>query len=100
MASCQGEVSALTKLIDTKLKVDEKARWQFKMKQYADKIAAQKEKIRIAEQKSIRDENYRENQSNRNYELDKLRVNSFREVAVEYARNQPKTVTYNNVYWR
>jgi hypothetical protein len=111
MASCQGEVSALTKLIDTKLKADEKARWQFKMKQYADKIAAQKEKIRVAEQKSIRDDTYRENQSkrdtdlqekqsNRNYELDKLRVNSFREVAVEYARNQPKTVTYNNIYWR
>jgi len=28
------------------------------------------------------------------------RVNSYREVAVEQARNQPKTVTYNNIYWR
>ena len=100
IASCQVEVSALTKLIDTKLKADEKAKWQFKMKQYADKIAAQKEKIRIVEQKSIRDDTNRENQSNRNYELDKLRVNSYREVAVEYARNQPKSVTYNNIYWR
>ena len=111
MASCQTEVSDFVKTIDAKLKADEKARWQFKMKQYADKIAAQKEKVRIADQKSIRDDTYRENQSkrdtdlqekqsNRNYELDKLRVNSFREVAVEYARNQPKTVTYNNVYWR
>lgn len=100
MASCQVEVSALTKLIDTKLKADEKARWQFKLKQYADKIAAQKEKVRIAEQKSIRDDAYRENHSNRNYELDKLRVNSYREVAVEYARNQPKSVTYNAIYWR
>jgi hypothetical protein len=111
MASCQTEVSDFVKTIDAKLKADEKARWQFKMKQYADKIAAQKEKVRIADQKSIRDDTYRENQSkrdtdlqekqsNRNYELDKLRVSSYREVAVEYARNQPKTVTYNNIYWR
>lgn len=111
MASCQTEVGALTKAIDVKLKTDEKARWQFKMKQYADKIAAQKEKIRIAEQKSIRDDTYRENQSrrdadlqdkqsSRNYELDKLRVDSYREVAVEYARNQPKTAPYNVIYWR
>jgi hypothetical protein len=111
MASCQTEVSDFVKTIDAKLKADEKAKWQFKMKQYADKIAAQKEKVRIANQKSIRYDTYRENQSkrdsdlqekqsNRNYELDKLRVNSFREVAVEYARNQPKTVSYNNIYWR
>jgi hypothetical protein len=111
MAACQTEVSDFVKTIDAKLKADEKAKWQFKMKQYADKIAAQKEKVRIADQKSIRDDTYRENQSkrdtdlqekqsNRNYELDKLRVNSFREVAVEYARNQPKTVSYNNIYWR
>ena len=30
-----------------------------------------------------------------NFELDKLKVNSYREVAVEYARNQPKSITYN-----
>ena len=111
MAACQTEVSDFIKSIDAKLKADEKARWQFKMKQYADKIAAQKEKIRIAEQKSVRDDNYRDNQSkretdlqekqsNRNHELDKLRVSSYREVAVEYARNQPKSVSYNNIYWR
>lgn len=111
MANCQTEVTAFIKTIDAKLKADEKAKWQFKMKQYADKIAAQKEKVRIAEEKGKRDDIYRENQSkreanlqekqsNRNYELDKLRVNAYREVAVEYAKNQPKTVTYNNIYWR
>jgi hypothetical protein len=81
------------------------------MKQYADKIAMQKEKVRIAEEKSKRDDTYRENQSKRdavsnenqslrNYELDKIRVNAYREVAVEYAKNQPKTVTYNNIFWK
>ena len=111
MANCQTDVTAFINAIDAKLKADEKARWQFKMKQYADKIAMQKEQVRIAEEKGKRDDTYRENQSqrdaislekqsSRNFELDKIRVNSYREVAVEQARNQPKTVTYNNIYWR
>ena len=100
MASCQGEIESFIKTIDTKLKADEKARWEFKMKQYADKIEAQKEQVRITEEKEKRDDTYRETQSTRNYEIDKIRVNSYREVAIEYARNQPRTVTYNNIYWR
>ena len=100
MANCQKEVASFIKAIDAKLKADEKARWQFKMKQYADKIAMQKEQVRIAEEKGKRDAIYDEKQSSRNFELDKLRENSYREVAVEQARNQPKTVTYNNIYWR
>ena len=100
MASCQGEIESFIKTIETKLKADEKARWEFKMKQYADKIEAQKEQVRITEEKQKRDDSYRETQSTRNYEIDKIRVNSYREVAIEYARNQPRTVTYNNIYWR
>ena len=110
MANCQKDVTAFIKVIDAKLKADEKARWQFKMKQYADKIAMQKEKVRIAEEKGKRDDNYRENQSqrdaisqekqsSRNFELDKIRVNSYREVAVEQAKNQPKTIIYNRIFW-
>lgn len=111
MANCQTDVTAFINAIDAKLKADEKARWQFKMKQYADKIASQKEQVRIAEEKSKRDDVYRENQSQRdavaqekqsqrNYDLDKIRVSAYRDVAVEYAKNQPKTITYNNIYWR
>ena len=100
MANCQKDVTGFIKVVDAKLKADEKARWQFKMKQYADKIAMQKEQVRIAEEKGKRDDTYRDNQSSRNFEIDKIRANSYREVAVEQARNQPKTVTYNNIYWR
>lgn len=111
MANCQTDVTAFINAIDAKLKADDKARWQFKMKQYADKIAMQKEQVKIAEEKGKRDDTYRDNQSqrdaisqekqsSRNFELDKIRVNTYREVAVEQARNQPKTVTYNNIYWR
>ncbi len=82
LATCQKDVTAFIKSIDAKLKADEKARWQFKLKQYADKIAMQKEKVRIAEEQGKRDNIYRENQSQRdaiarekqsarNFELDK-----------------------------
>jgi hypothetical protein len=71
----------------------------------------QKEQVRIAEEKGKRDDTYRENQSqrnaisqekqtSRNFELDKIRVSAYRDIAVEYLKNQPKTVTYNNIYWR
>lgn len=100
LATCQPEVDAFIKSIEAKLKADEQARWQFKLKQYADKVAMQKEQVRIAEEKSIRDDQYRENQSQRNADLDKIRINANREISIEYAKNQPKTVTYNNIYWR
>jgi hypothetical protein len=32
-------------------------------------------------------------------ELNELQIKSYRDVALEYAKNQPKTVTYNNIYW-
>ena len=81
------------------------------MKQYADKIAAQNEQVRIAEEKGERDDIYRENQSqrdaisqekqsSRNFELDKINSNNSREIAVEYARNQPKTINYTNINWK
>ncbi len=149
-ATCQNDVQNFIKSVDAKLRADERARWAFKMKQYNDKIAAEKEKRRIAEEKSIRDDTFRENQakrestfkenqaqrdavfkekqaqrdatfresqaqrdatfrekeaqrdekrSKRNFELDKLRINAYREVGVAYANNQPKRVTYNNIFW-
>jgi predicted Rdx family selenoprotein len=111
MATCQNEVNTFINQIDAKLKADEKARWQFKMQQYADKIAIKKEQIRTAEEKGKRDDVYREKQSqrdavlqekqsSRNLELDKIRTIAYKEVAVEQAKNQPKTVTYNNIFWR
>ena len=70
-SNCQTDVNTLMKTIDAKLKSDEKVRWQFKMKQYQDNIL-----------------------------LEKNNINAYKELAVEYARNLPTTVTYNNIYWR
>lgn len=118
LANCQASVEGFIKTIDAKLKADEKARWEFKMKQYADNVAKEKEQMRVAEQQSIRNDALRKDQqekdhdlnkdriaqqgkqNERNYELDKMRVTAYRDVAIKYAENQPKTVTYNTINWR
>lgn len=111
IAACQKEVDTFIKSIAAKLKADEKAKWEFQMKQYADNVAKEKEQVRIAEDKGKRDDTYRENQSqrdavlqekqsSRNFELDKIRADSYREIAVEQAKNQPRTLPYNNITWK
>jgi len=94
-SSAQMEAKLLINKIDKKLRADQKARWKFKLKQYNDRIALKKESMRIAEEKSKRDAIASELSSNRNFELDKIRINSYREVAVTYAKNQPKQITTN-----
>lgn len=100
IAMCQDEVNALINKIDAKLKADEKSRWEFKMKKYQDEVEAKREQLRIAAESGKRADEFNENQAQRNFELDKIRVNSYREVAIEQARNQPQNVTYNNINWR
>ena len=97
-AACQPEVTKFINTIDAKLKADAKAKWLLKVKQYEDRVVLQKENMRIAEEKSKRDDEYRESQSQRNLELDKVRINAYRQVAIEYAKNQPKSITYNNIF--
>ena len=87
-ASCQNEVDVFIKTVTEKLDANAKAEWKFKMKQYEDQVAMEKEQVKLQGE-----------QSARNQELDKIRINAYREIAVEYAKNQPKTV-YSNIYWR
>ncbi len=70
-AACFSDVNLLTKEINNKLMADEKARLELALKKYNDKI-----------------------------DLEKKQIDAYKEVAVEYAKNQPKTITYNNIYWR
>jgi hypothetical protein len=70
-ASCNNEVILLTKEINNKLINDEKARFELALQKYNDKI-----------------------------NLEKKRIDAYKDIAIEYAKNQPKTITYNNIYWR
>jgi len=36
----------------------------------------------------------------KHYDTEQKRLDAEKEIAIEYFRNQPKTVTYNNIYWR
>jgi hypothetical protein len=70
-ANCFTDVSNFAKQIEAKLKVDEKARFKLALKKYNDKIA-----------------------------LEKQQINAYKEIAVEYAKNQPRTITYSNLILR
>lgn len=70
-SSCYKEVKKLITQISAKLTADEKAKLDLELKEYNDRMALENETIKAS-----------------------------REIAVEYAKNQPKTITYNNLNWR
>ena len=69
--NCKSEISKLTNEVKKKLQDDEKRKYDFEM------LEMQKR-----------------------YDTEQKRLDAAREIAVEQARNQPKTVTYTNIYWR
>lgn len=70
-SSCYKELEKLITQISTKLSADEKVKLDLQLKDYNDRMALENETIKAS-----------------------------REIAVEYAKNQPKTITYNNLTWR
>jgi len=69
--NCKSEISKLTNEVKKKLQDDEKRKCDFEM------LEMQKR-----------------------YDTEQKRLDAACEIAVEQARNQPKTVTYTNIYWR
>ncbi len=70
-AQCSIEVANFMETIKNKLMADEKAKLEQELKRYKD------------------EKNYRQEE-----------LKAMKEIALEYAKNQPKTITYNNIYWR
>lgn len=70
-ASCYDAIESFSREMTTKIKADEKARLEIELKKYNDKM-----------------------------KLEKQKINNFKEIAVEYAKNQLNTVTYNNIIWK
>ncbi len=88
-ASSKKEAENLIAQISAKLQADEKRDWELKLKQYEDAQKMEQQRMKMMEESDIR-----------NSQLENERLNAARQVALEYARNQPKTITYNNIYWR
>lgn len=83
-AKCYGDASKLLNIINTKVIADEKERFR-KQEEYEKR-------------QQIIDAENAKTQS----ELEKQRINAYREIAVEYAKNQPQIIyrnIYRNIYW-
>ncbi|WP_016777204.1 hypothetical protein [Anaerophaga thermohalophila] len=87
-SKCIDDANKLISEIDEKLKEDEKKEWEFMIRQYEDNLAREQELLEM-----------RKKQNARNFQLQQQRINTYREIATEYAKNQPKSVT-KNIYWR
>lgn len=88
MADCQPQVQKLITAISDKLREDEKRQWEFMMQQYNDDKAREQ-----------RDFEFLVKQHDDNQELSKKRIEANRQVAVEYAKNQPKEIYNTVVLW-
>ncbi len=69
--NCKAEINKLSAEIKTKLQADQQKKYDFEM----------------LERK-------------RRYDTAQKRLEAEKEIAIEYLRNQTRTVTYNNIYWR
>ena len=83
-AKCYSDASKLLNTINTKI------------------IADEKERLRKQEEYEKRQQEIDAENAKTEAELEKQRINAYREVAVEYAKNQPQVVyrnVYRNIYW-
>jgi hypothetical protein len=83
-AKCIPNASKLLKSINSKL------------------IADEKERLRKQEEYEKRQQKIDAENAKSEAELEKQRINAYRDVAVEYAKNQPNVVyrnVYRNIYW-
>ncbi len=83
-AKCNSEASNLLNTINTKI------------------IADEKERLRKQEEFEKRQQQIDAENAKTQAELEKHRLNAYREIAVEYARNQPQVIyrnIYRNIYW-
>jgi hypothetical protein len=90
-SSCEAQVSDLVAQIKQKIDADQRAAWEFKLKQYEDQLKRENQLIQFAREDAAKQ-----------YELDKIRSENFAKIAIEFAKNQPKTVnytTYNRINW-
>lgn len=108
----QKEVDALLNEINRKLQADEKKAWEFKMQQYRDQVEKQKrdDEARLEQQRANNeyrlkqqqaDNEYRRTQQAANNAARTQAIEACRQVGIEYAKNQPKSVTYqrNVILW-
>lgn len=71
LSSSYKESTLLIEIISKKVNEIEKKEWDFKLKQYTD-----------------------------NVEIEKMKIKSYKEISLEYIKNQPQTIIYSDLNWR
>jgi hypothetical protein len=90
-ARCIPQVNEMLQSMTTKIAADERAAWDLKVKQYQDQITRENQLIQYARE-----------DAGREFELSKIRAENFKQIAIEVARNLPKSITtnnYNRIHW-
>ena len=91
MSNCKQEVTTLFNTMRTKIENDERVAWEFKVKQYEDEVRREEELLKYSREDAARE-----------FELSKARTEAFKQVAIEFAKNLPKTIyntNYNKINW-
>lgn len=104
-ASSQTHAAILLDEITKKFKNDNEREWRFKMQQYKDGIEREKRKwehsmqiYRDEQRRNDEDRAFRQKQCEEDVITQRLIIQSCREIGIEYAKNQPKTINqYNKI---
>lgn len=102
----QNGINKLISEINAKLRSDEIKAWEFKMQQYRDKVEKQKrdDAARLEQQRAnneyrkrqqIANNEYRRKQQFADNAARRQYIEAARQIGIEYAKNQPKSITYN-----
>ena len=105
--SYQKNVDKLISEISAKLKADETREWNFKMEKYHDQVEKQKrdDAARLEQQRADNElrakqqsveQALRVEQQRADNAARKQEIEASRQVGLEWAKNQPKEVTYQN----
>ena len=85
-ASCQTEVSKLLSQISDKMNEIDRREWEQQMQEYQDNVERER-----------REWEQRVREYNDQVETQRQYISAARDVAIEYARNQPKVINYNSI---
>lgn len=99
--SIQDDIKKLTDEMGSKLKDDQRKEWAFKLQQYNDAIERDKREYALRSQQQKADNDYRTRQQIADNESKRQTIETCRQIGLEYARNQPKTIVYrqNVILW-
>jgi hypothetical protein len=75
------KVQSFVKEVSAAVEAQELREWEQQVREYNDRVKAAKQ------------------QADHNHQLEQMRIKAYRETAIEYAKNQPKTIIYNRLIW-